>query len=40
LSVVGSGFLLGVSHLVDIAVAGFVGTVGGMSYTSDLTDEQ
>lgn len=28
------------SHLVGTAAAGFVGTVGGMSYTSDLTDEQ
>ncbi len=32
--------LLGVSHLVGTALAGFDGTVGGMSYTSDLTDEQ
>jgi putative transposase len=29
-----------VSHLVVTAVAGLVGTVGGMSYSSDLTDER
>ena len=28
------------SHLVGTALAGFDGTVGGMSYASDLTDEQ
>ena len=28
------------SHLVGTAVTGFVGAVGGMSDTSDLTDEQ
>lgn len=28
------------SHLVRIALAGLDGTVGGMAYTSDLTDEQ
>jgi transposase len=32
--------LLGVSHLVVTAVTGLVGTVCGMSYSSDLTDEQ
>jgi transposase len=32
--------LLGVSHLVGTALAGLDGTVGGMAYTSDLTDEQ
>ena len=30
----------GVSHLVGTALAGFDGTVGGMAYTSDVTDEQ
>jgi len=35
-----SSALLGVSHLVVTAVAGLVGTVCGMSYSSDLTDEQ
>jgi transposase len=29
-----------VSHVAGTALAGFVGTVGGMTYTSDLTDEQ
>jgi transposase len=33
-------FWLGVSHLVVTAAAGLVGTVCGMSYPSDLTDEQ
>jgi hypothetical protein len=32
--------LLGVSPVVVTAVAGFVGTMRGMSYSSDLTDEQ
>ena len=32
--------LLGVFYLVVTAVAGLVGTVCGMSYSSDLTDEQ
>jgi putative transposase len=31
---------MGVSHVVVTAVAGLVGTVCGMSYSSDLTDEQ
>jgi hypothetical protein len=32
--------LLGVSHLVVTAVAGLARTVCGMSYSSDLSDEQ
>jgi hypothetical protein len=32
--------LLGVSHLAGTALGGLDGTVGGMVYTSDPTDEQ
>ena len=36
----GERVLLGVFYLVVTAVPGLVGTVCGMSYSSDLTDEQ
>ena len=35
-----SSALLGVSRLVVTVVAGLVGTVCGMSYSSDLSDKQ
>ena len=38
--VVCGAVLLGVFYLVVTAVAGLVGTVCGMSYSSDLTDDQ